>query len=60
MKGILFNGGHKTAIEFKEFFYESKFTDSSHKGGSSNIDSYRFPFQVPQQYLITEKVMTEV
>ena len=26
------------------FFYESKFTDSSHKGGSSNIDSYRFPF----------------
>ena len=27
-----------------EFFHESKFTDSSHKGVSSNIDSYRFPF----------------
>lgn len=45
MKSILFNGGTKYSNRVQgKFFYESKFTDSSHKGGSSNIDSYRFPF----------------
>ena len=34
----------KYSNRVQEFFYESKSTDSSHKGGSSNIDSYRFPF----------------
>ena len=41
-----------------DFVHESKFTDSSHKGCSSNIDSYRFPFASTSTIPDTGKIMT--